>query len=112
MRADKETRIKKELKRLTAIYSSLPDNKYNLILPILENAAFMKATLEDLQTSINEAGCVDEYQNGSNQFGKKQSADIQAYNGLIKNYNAISARLEKMLPAEQQKSKLEELLNA
>lgn len=107
----KETRIKQELMRLTAIYRDLPENKRALVTPLLENAAFMKITLEDLQASINRNGCSDEYKNGENQYGKKAAADLQAYNSLIKNYNAISDRLEKLLPPEQRGSRLEALMD-
>ena len=107
----KETRIKKELQRLKKIYSALPKNKLAIVTPLLENAAFMKITLDDLQESINANGCSDEYKNGANQYGKKAAADLQAYNSLIKNYNTISDRLEKLLPADQKRSKLGELMN-
>lgn len=105
----KEERIKKELNRLKRIYRMLTPNKLAIVTPLLENAAFMKVTLEDLQTIINDNGCSDEYKNGANQFGKKASADLQAYNSLIKNYNTVSDRLEKLLPPEQRKSRLKEM---
>lgn len=103
----KETRIKEEFDRLIEIYEELPENKMQLVRPLIQNAAFMKVTLEDLQLSINQNGCSEEYKNGENQYGKKAAADLQAYNSLIKNYNTVSDRLEKMLPPERRKSKLE-----
>lgn len=103
----KETRISEEFTRLLEIYKELPENKMKLIRPLIQNAAFMKVTLEDLQESINKNGCSEEYKNGENQYGKKAAADLQAYNSLIKNYNSVSDRLEKMLPPEKRKSKLE-----
>ena len=107
----KESRIKKELTRLKKIYSVLPENKLAIVTPLLENAAFMKITLDDLQVSINENGCSDEYKNGENQYGKKAAADLQAYNSLIKNYNTVSDRLEKLLPPDKRESRLKELEN-
>lgn len=107
----KETRIKDELARLSEIYKVLPPNTLAIVMPLLENAAFMKVTLDDLQEVINANGCSDDYQNGANQFGKKASADLQAYNSLIKNYNTVSDRLEKLLPPEQRKSRLREMQN-
>lgn len=107
----KETRIKDELARLSDVYKVLPPNTLAIVMPLLENAAFMKVTLDDLQEVINANGCSDDYQNGANQFGKKASADLQAYNSLIKNYNTVSDRLEKLLPPEQRKSRLREMQN-
>lgn len=108
----KETRIKRELNRLKRIYAELPENKMAIVMPLLENMAFMKITLEDLQKNINEKGCSDEYKNGENQYGRKAAADLQAYNSLIKNFNAISDRLEKLLPPQRKKSKLDVLMDA
>ena len=57
----------------------------------------MKATLEDLQDEVNYGGLLDEYQNGSTQKGMKQSAALQAYNALVKNYTAVIKTLAGIL---------------
>lgn len=103
----KEQRIKTEFNRLKAIYSDLPDNKKAIVFPLLQNLAFMKITLDDLQQSINENGCSEDYKNGENQYGRKAASDLQAYNSLIRGYNAVSDRLEKLLPPEKKQSRLE-----
>lgn len=105
----KTDRISAELNKLNELYRDLSKNKLKLLAPLIQNAAFMKVTLEELQETINAEGATDEYCNGANQFGRKQSANIQAYNSLIKNYNAVIDRLEKLLPAEVKKSRLSEL---
>lgn len=111
MELTKEERISAELNKLNELYQDLPENKLKLMSALIQNCAFMKVTLEDLQKIINLEGAVDEYQNGANQFGKKQSANIQAYNSLIKNYTNSIDKLEKMLPAEMKKSKLDKLID-
>lgn len=78
----KEQRIKTEWSRLKAICSDLPDNKKAIVFPLLQNLAFMKITLDDLQQSINENGCSEDYKNGENQYRRKAAADLQAYNSL------------------------------
>jgi hypothetical protein len=109
---EKQKRIDAELKKLTNLYADLPSNKKELLAPLIQNASFMKATLEDLQEIINEEGSTDQYQNGANQFGRKPSANLQAYNTLIKNYANTIDKLEKMLPAEvREKSRLETLID-
>ena len=69
-----------------------------MALPLLQNAAFMKVTLEDLQEIINNEGVTDVYQNGANQHGKKQSATLQSYNSLIKNYANVIKTLSHLVP--------------
>lgn len=61
----------------------------------------MKVTLEDLQEKINSEGVTDEYQNGANQKGIKQSATLQSYNSLIKNYASVMKSLSQLLPPEK-----------
>ena len=61
----------------------------------------MRVTLEDLQEAINENGVTEEYQNGANQRGIKQSATLQSYNALIKNYASVIRTLSQLLPPEK-----------
>ena len=109
VRKAKTTLIKEEYDRIMAHYAELPENQMAIVEPLVQNAAFMKITLDDLQKSINADGCSEEYMNGANQYGKKASADLQAYNSLIKNYNTVTERLGKLLPPEKRESRLEQL---
>ena len=106
----KEKRIKAEYERLKDICKDLPKNKRELADPAIQNLAFMKITLDDLQKEINSNGCSEEYKNGENQFGKKASANIQAYNALVKNYNTISDRIDKMLPPKEKEESFEQMM--
>ncbi len=95
-----ENRIKTELERISVFFEDLDENKRAIILPLIQNAAFMKATLEDLQEIIVKEGPVEFYQNGANQKGKKPSSTLQSYNALIKNYASVIKTLSAMLPPE------------
>lgn len=94
----KEKRIEEELARLTQIFFDADEDRLSMAATLLQNAAFMKVTLEDLQEVINREGAVDEYQNGANQHGMKQSATLQSYNALIKNYAGVMKSLVSLLP--------------
>lgn len=107
----KEKRIKTEYDRMKALFSAMPENELRFCDPLLQNAAFMKVTLEDLQQAINENGVTDSYQNGANQSGTKASADLQAYNSLAKVYNALMDKLSAKLPKEVRKSKLAAMMD-
>lgn len=65
---------------------------------LVENAAFMAVTLEDLQETINREGVVSEYQNGANQWGTKKSPEVEVYNTMIKHYMSIVKQLTDLLP--------------
>ena len=102
----KDARIKSEYARMKKLFASLPENELRFCDPLLQNAAFMKVTLEDLQQAINENGVTDSYQNGANQSGTKASADLQAYNSLAKVYNALMDKLSAKLPKMLKQSRL------
>ena len=107
----KDQRIRAEYLRMKKLFSALPGNELKFCDPLLQNAAFMKVTLEDLQKAINENGVTDNYQNGANQSGTKASADLQAYNSLANVYNALMDKLSAKLPKEMRKSKLQAMMD-
>lgn len=94
----KERRIEAELSRLSLLFVSLPENQLTIVNPLLQNSAFMKITLEDLQESVNINGTCETYQNGANQSGTKPSADLQSYNKMVTNYAAVQQKLIALLP--------------
>ena len=102
----KEERIDLEYSRMKEMFAALPENELRFCDPLLQNAAFMMVTLEDLQQAINENGVTDSYQNGANQSGTKASADLQAYNSLAKVYNALMDKLSAKLPKQMKQSRL------
>lgn len=100
---ERNNRIKAEFDRLRIYFEGLPENENAVLMPLIQNAAFMRITLEDLQELIQRDGVIDSYQNGENQHGLKQSAALQSYNQLIKNYAAVIKNLFSYLPLEKQK---------
>lgn len=96
----REDRIRSEIDRIAVFYAAMDANQKALIIPLIQNAAFMRVTLDDLQEEIEKNGVVEKYQNGQNQFGYKQSSALQSYNSLIKNYAAVNKTLSMMMPRE------------
>lgn len=94
----KDSLIKREKKRLLAIFQKLEKDKLDTAESLIENAAFMTITLKELSKTINEKGCVSEYQNGENQWGTKKSPEVEVYNAMVKNYTMIVKTLCDMLP--------------
>ena len=104
--------IDSRIAELKEIYSELSEDKLKIVLPLIENAAFIENEMRKLQEIITAEGTVDDYKNGANQFGKKQSANLQSYNALVKSYNMINSRLEAMLPPKaKDKGRLGELMD-
>lgn len=94
----KEERIKKEINRLKRLFKNMPKTTMDKVISLIENAAFMSITLEDLQESINKNGVTIEYQNGENQWGTKKSPEVEIYNTMIKNHMGIIKQLTELMP--------------
>lgn len=102
--------MSKELDKLKDIFKNIPEDKYRVCESLINNAAFMAERLEELQEKIVAEGCVEEYQNGANQWGKKKSAAVEVYNTMIKNYIATIKQLIEYLPKSDEE-KADELID-
>lgn len=98
VQSDKTQRISTEKARLSGVFKALPADAKRTAEKLIDNAAFMSVTLEDLAEYVNEHGCTEEYQNGANQSGKKKSSEVEVYNVMVKNYKAIMDTLLGLLP--------------
>lgn len=94
----KEERIYNEKVRLAALFEELDRAKFFAILGLIEMAAFMKITLDDLAEEISKNGTTDHYVNGGNQSGEKVSAQLSAFNKTCALYEKVTRQLMKELP--------------
>lgn len=98
---EKNKKIKKELNRLKKLFKDLPENKKKISEKLIDNAAFMSISLEELKKDIILYGVKETYVNGKDQYGFKESIESKTYNTTIKNYMAIIKQLNDMLPEEK-----------
>lgn len=99
----KDERITKEIKRLNSLFKNIDPKLKKTVKSLVENAAFMAVTLEDLQIHINAHGVTVEYQNGENQWGTKKSPEVEIYNTMIKNHVSIMKQLTDLVPKQPPK---------
>lgn len=107
----KEERVAKEKRRLLKLFKDLEPNKRQTCLALIDRAAFITVSLQDIEDQLNEIGWTEYYQNGETQSGWKKSAAADVHISLTKNLNAIIKQLLELVPAAQKRSKLEELRN-
>lgn len=105
------TRIARERDRLLWLFEGLDANKLSTCQALIDRAAFITVSLEDLEEQLNEIGWTEYYQNGETQSGWKKSAAADCHISLTKNLNTIIKQLLELVPPAQKKSKLEELMN-
>lgn len=103
----KDEVIKAEKRRLSGIYKRLDKETKKAVDSLIEQAAFMAASLYELAEIINEKGYTEEYQNGANQWGTKKRSEVELYNTTIKNYMSVIKQLTDLLPKDSAKVKVE-----
>src|SRR5699024_9065360 len=96
---DKEERIEMEVDRLDEIFSSVDVDKKDAAQGLIEEAAFMRVTLQDLKDERNENGTVDVMPQGEYSI-RRQSPEVQVYNTMIQRYNTTYKELFNLLPKE------------
>ena len=108
----KRVRVRNEKARLMELFKDLEPNKLQTCLALIDRAAFITVSLEDLEAQLNDIGWTEYYQNGETQSGWKKSAAADVHISLTKNLNTIIKQLLELVPPAQKRSKLEELMKA
>lgn len=93
--------IKKEIKRLTETYKDVPIKRKDLVPGLIENAAFARVKLQELQEDIAKNGLTELFSQSESQepyTRKRPQADL--YNSLLGNYLKYIKQLNDMLPKD------------
>lgn len=113
MAASKRTigqRASTELRRLKKILAEcrLPKEKMDLLLPALENVAWMKAKLDDARDFVGETDIVVRYNNGGGQDGIRENPAFKGYEALWKSYMSGLEKILESIPEEERAGAAEE----
>jgi len=109
----KEQRVDKEYRRIKSVLRDLDANKKKTVDSLMRNAAFMSICLVELQEEINEKGFTEEYKNGKEQWGTKQSEAVKTHIAMTRNHAAIMKILADLTPAARaQKTPLQKLMES
>ena len=103
---EKIERIQMEKTRLAEIFKDLEKNKLDTCAALIDRAAFITVSLEDLEEQLNLTGWVEPYQNGEKQSGMKKAAAADVHISLTKNLNTIMKQLLDLVPPAQKESRL------
>lgn len=95
----REERIEQEIQRLEDVFDNVDPDKKEAAQGLIEEAAFMRITLQNLKDNINENGTVDIMPQGEYSI-RRQSPEVQTYNTMIQRYNTTYKELLNLLPKE------------
>lgn len=93
-----EERIKREHRRLMAIYKNIEKSKKTIATGLIGRAAFMRVQLEDLELDLLENGWTEPFSQGNQEPYDRARPASQIYNSTNANYQKIIKQLDGMLP--------------
>ena len=93
-----EERIKKEHRRLAAVYKDIESSKKAIATGLIGRAAFMRVQLEDLELDLLENGWTEPFSQGNQDPYDRARPASQIYNSTNANYQKIIKQLDGMLP--------------
>lgn len=90
-------RMKKEYKKFKKLYKNLPKDRLIIAEKLIERAAYMLVSLEDMEAKISEDGLVVTMPQGAYEIERAHPL-LQQYNAMVKNFNSTIKQLNESLP--------------
>ena len=108
---DKEKQIMKEMLRLKRLFKNLPKDKMKAADGLIQEAAFMKVTLEETRYVIDQEGILEKFEQGAQKFLREHPA-TKVYNTMIQRYATVCKQLFDMIPDPEAGKQAEDELMA
>ena len=89
-----------DFKALKEYFKNIDPKKSKIGLSLVDEAIFMKKTLDSLKTNIKDNGVVVQMSQGSYSIDRANPA-LSQYNSLIKNYQNCMKQITELLPKNE-----------
>ena len=100
----KVDRIKTEKNRLVKIYKDVSKENKSIIEGLINRAAFMRITLEDMEQDLDTNGFVEFFtQSEKTEPYERERPVARLYNTMNKNYQSIIKQLSDLIPKQEVK---------
>lgn len=106
-KVSKETLVNREINRLTNLFKDIDANKRLTAKGLIEEASFMKATLQELKEMIDKQGPIDEMPQGEYSILREHPA-LKSYNTMVQRYTNIINQLTSLHPKEEIKKEVDD----
>ena len=92
----RETRIRKVRNHLIREYSDLNPKQNLSVESVINRMAFLSVHIEEQEKIINRDGTIEEYKNGENQFGIKDSTASKVHDRMFNDFLKAKKQLDDM----------------
>lgn len=95
----KDKTIRAEKRRLKSLLEDLEENKKKAAEGLIDECAFMRATLKQYREYITNEGLIDIMPQGDYSI-KREHPAVRSYNTMVQKYAAVCKQLFDMLPTK------------
>ena len=100
MDAEFEKRVKKEAGRLKRVFRKIEEDRKRVTEGLVQRAAFMRVSLEDLEEDLREEGFTEKFSQGDQEPYDRERPTARIYASLNTSYQKIIKQLTDLLPKE------------
>lgn len=106
---EREKKIKQEINRIKKLYKDLSRDKVKVVEGLINEASFMKLTLEELREDLFRNGFTELYENGT-QVINRERPEAKIYSTMIQRYSNVMKQLIDYMPLEEKEEEQDELI--
>lgn len=106
---EREKKIKQEINRIKKLYKDFEKDKIKVIEGLINEAAFMKISLEDLRIDLSKNGLIELFEQGEQSFNRERP-EVKIYTTFMQRYSNVMKQLLDLLPVEIKKEEVDTLM--
>ena len=100
-KSEREQKIAREIARLTKNFSKIDGKKRSIIRGLIDRAAFMRVSLDEMEEDLDENGFTELFSQGDQVPYERKRPTADLYNTMNANYQKIIKQLTDLAPKEE-----------
>lgn len=100
-KSKREKAVTREVDRLTKNFSKIDGKKRAIIRGLIQRAAFMRVSLDDLEDDLNTNGFTEQFSQGDQEPYERKRPTAELYNTMNANYQKIIKQLTDLVPRDE-----------
>ncbi|MCC0641618.1 hypothetical protein IC217_15695 [Clostridioides sp. ES-W-0017-02] len=106
---EKEKKIKQEVSRLKKNYKDLEKEKVKILDGLVNEAAFLKISLEETREILTKEGLTEIFKQGKQEF-ERERLQVKIYLNFMKLYSSVMKQLIDIIPSDIKQEEEDELI--
>ncbi|WP_227859671.1 MULTISPECIES: hypothetical protein [unclassified Clostridioides] len=106
---EKEKKIKQEVSRLKKNYKDLEKEKIKILDGLVNEAAFLKISLEETREILTKEGLTEIFKQGKQEF-ERERLQVKIYLNFMKLYSSVMKQLIDIIPNNIKQEEEDELI--